>query len=162
MDIYAIIAKWTGWHVVAALLIVGGSYGYWLLKSQIDLLKSENEFLKSKLSDSLNFTSDVLSQRLAERVKLLSEELEQLQIDNQVSKDMVIKKEKELLQAITKSIDHALIRLRFATSETVNLLAIAPNDNPLIKRSLAEIKDTILLAVDDLRFSLVNDSARKK
>lgn len=75
MEIYDNIASWTGWPPIVSVLILLIGFGIWTFNNHISLLKQQIEFLNSRLKDIQQFTPDVLASRLAERHKLLTEEV---------------------------------------------------------------------------------------
>lgn len=96
MELYNTISSWAGWSVVVALLLLSGSYGYFVLQNRLDLLKDKNEWLEKQVNELRNYTPDVLAQRLSERLRILNEELERLSADNKTSREVIQNKESEL------------------------------------------------------------------
>ncbi|MGC1379155.1 MAG: hypothetical protein WA821_23195 [Anaerolineales bacterium] len=58
MDIYNLIAMWTGWPVVVAIILVAGSYASWLLKNRIDFAKEQNEQLNLRIAEFEKMTAN--------------------------------------------------------------------------------------------------------
>lgn len=52
MDSFNLIASWTGWPFIVAVLLAAGGYALWLQKNRIDHLKESNDSLKQKFSPS--------------------------------------------------------------------------------------------------------------
>jgi hypothetical protein len=96
MELYSIISAWTGWPIVVAVMIIGGSLIYTILKENINSLRDENRFIKTKLEDATNNAPDRVVERVLTRHKLLSEEIEELKIDELVNVETISKKESEL------------------------------------------------------------------
>jgi DNA repair exonuclease SbcCD ATPase subunit len=96
MDLYNTISSWVGWPVVVALLILGGSYAYFVFQNRLDFLKDKNEWLDKQVDELKKFTPDVLAQRLSERLRILTEELERLSVDHKTNQEVIQKKETEL------------------------------------------------------------------
>lgn len=98
MDIYSSIASWSGWPPIVALLLVIGAFGTFFFQKHIDILKEEIELLERELRECRNFAPDVLAQRLAERHKLLQNELEALAQDKERDAQRSAELEQELLK----------------------------------------------------------------
>lgn len=89
MDLYNTIAGWTGWPAIVAILLLASGYAYWVMHSHSELLKEKNEWLQSQLTNLREFAPDVLTQQLADRSCLLSEELERLKTDHEASQESI-------------------------------------------------------------------------
>lgn len=96
MDLYNTIAGWTGWPAIVAILLLASGYAYWVMHSHSELLKEKNEWLQSQLTNLREFAPDVLAQRLADRSRLLSEELERLKTYHEASQESIRNKEAEV------------------------------------------------------------------
>jgi hypothetical protein len=95
VDLYTLIAGWAGWPVVVAFLLVVGGYGLWAFNNRLEGLKEKNEFLQLKLDEMKTSSPDLLLERLSGRYKILSEELERLDADEQANKQEISKLEVE-------------------------------------------------------------------
>jgi hypothetical protein len=95
MDLYSIIAGWTGWPVIVAVLILAGGYIYAVVNSRLELIKEKNEWLEAQISNLKEYSPDLLAQRLADRLRIANEELERLNADHLVSKEVIKKKQFE-------------------------------------------------------------------
>jgi len=104
MELYNILANWVGWPVVVAFLLVSGGYAYWAFKKHINFLKEKNDWLEKEVNNLKEYSPDVLAQRLANRLKILGDELERLHIDQEVSKEVIKFREFELAQ-VNKEIE---------------------------------------------------------
>jgi hypothetical protein len=96
MDLYQIIAAWTGWPFVVAVLLLAGGYGYWVMQTSQQTLQKQNDWLKQQLDNAKENTPDLLAQRLATRHRELSLELERLAADHEASQGLVHAKQTEL------------------------------------------------------------------
>lgn len=96
MDLYITLANWVGWPVVVALMFLGGTFGYWMLNKYIEILKEKVDGLEKENNNLKDNTPDVLAQSLARRHKMLIEELERLNSDNQASQETIKSKELEI------------------------------------------------------------------
>ena len=93
MDVFNALADWVGWPAVWAITSLAASYGYFVMNQRIKLLKERNEEL---VLESADFSPDVLARRLADRMKLLNEELQILVNDHEAGKGEIAAKEAEL------------------------------------------------------------------
>lgn len=122
MELYNLIADWTGWPVIVAIIIIAGTYGYWILQNRIDGLKENNEYLLIKLDESKRQSPDILFSYLVSRHKILIEELEKLYTDENKNKQAIAQKEVELsdvknqLLKLKRDLDHVHERI-FATTQ---------------------------------------------
>ena len=116
MDLYNVIASWIGWPLVAALFIVLGGYGYWVLNKRIEALQQHINFLQEKNKELENYKPDVLAKRLADRHKLLTEEIERMNIDAEANKTLLELKEKELSEIRT---DIAMLQLEISSADDI-------------------------------------------
>lgn len=113
MDLYTVIATWTGWPAVVALMLLAGGFAYWMLNKRNELLKEKNEWLTTKLEASKESSPDVLAKALADRYRLTSEELERLRLDHATSQDLIQTKEAELatirieIESLTNQLEEA-------------------------------------------------------
>lgn len=98
MDFYTAIASWSGWPPVVALLLVIGGFGAFFFQKHIDILKEKNELLERELQERRNYAPDILAQRLAERHKLLQNELVVLAQDKEQDDQKRVELERELLK----------------------------------------------------------------
>jgi len=98
MDIYSLIASWSGWPPITALLLVIGGFGAFFFKKHTDILKEEKEYCERKLQDCSNNAPDVLAQSLSKRQKLLQNELKALTQDKEQYNQKSAELEKELLK----------------------------------------------------------------
>lgn len=89
---------------MVALLILSAGYGYFVLRNRIELLKDKNRWLEQQLEATKEFRLDVVAQRLADRLRVLSEELERLNADHEASQESSRQKESELA-LVTGEID---------------------------------------------------------
>jgi DNA repair exonuclease SbcCD ATPase subunit len=105
MDLFNTIASWVGWPVVVAILLLAGSYAYFVLQKHLELLKDKNEWLEKQVADLREHSPDILAQRLAERLRILNEELERLTADNKTSQTSIQNKETELAEVKTQIIN---------------------------------------------------------
>lgn len=105
MDPYTTLASWTGWPAIVAVLLLAGGYAYSVLHSRLELLKEKNEWLEKQATMLKECSPDVLAQRLANRLRILSEELERLNADQIASETSIRKKEAELAE-VKAQIDH--------------------------------------------------------
>lgn len=78
METYNTIASWTGWPPIVAFLIIIFGFGTWMFRQHNSILKQQIEFLNSKINDFQQYAPDVLASRLAERHRLLTEEVNKL------------------------------------------------------------------------------------
>ena len=108
------IANWIGWPVIAAILVAL----QWFFIQRTKLLKENVEFLREKLEDCRHQSPDELAKRLAERYKILSEELERLQSEKEGSVQRVEYLEREL----EKTRDEA-VHLRLELLKVQDVLA---------------------------------------
>lgn len=113
MDIYNQIAEWTGWPALFALVLVGLTILDRIKSNVINLLREKNKTLEDKVDELESFSPDVLAQRLAERVKILSSQLESLNSDHDANKNLIKEKEAEL-EEIKKRIKRYHIALENA------------------------------------------------
>ena len=81
---------------MVAVLKHPGTYACLVLRSRISLLADKNAWLAQQLEVAKDYRPDVLAQRLAERLRVLSGELERLNADHQASAEVVRQKESEL------------------------------------------------------------------
>lgn len=98
MDLYSTIAAWSGWPPVVALLLVIGGFGAYFFQKHTDILKEKNNLLERELRERRNYAPDILAQRLAERHKLLQNELEVLAQDKEQDDQKRAELESELLK----------------------------------------------------------------
>jgi len=98
MDLYNTIASWTGWPAIVAILLLAGGYAYWVINSRSEQLKEKNELLEAQLTTLKNYSPDILAQRLADRLRILNEELERLNADHEASRESIRNKEAELAE----------------------------------------------------------------
>jgi len=98
MDLYNIIAGWTDWPAMVALLLVAGAYGYWVIHARSELLEEKNEWLEAQLKTLKEHSPDILAQQLADRLRLLGEELQRLKADHEASQESIRNKEAELAE----------------------------------------------------------------
>ena len=96
MDLYNTLADWAGWPPVVAFLLLIGAFGYWMLNKHIEILKEKITGLENENTNLREYTPDVLAQRLADRHKLLTEELERLTADHKTSQAEIAAKQTEL------------------------------------------------------------------
>jgi rubrerythrin len=96
MDLYNTLAGWADWPAVVALLLLIGAFGYWMLNKHIELLKEKIMGLENEIANLKQNTPDVLAQRMANRHKLLTEELERLHLDHKASQEAFEAKKAEL------------------------------------------------------------------
>ena len=62
----------------------------------IELLKEKNDFISHKLAEASSQSPDMLAKSLADRVKLLDEEIERLSNDKEKNQDIIKEKEEEI------------------------------------------------------------------
>lgn len=79
-----------------AILLAAIGFGYFGLKSRLDLQKDRIGWLEQQLEVANQYRPDILAQRLAERLRLASQELEQLSADHKTSGRLIREKETEL------------------------------------------------------------------
>jgi cell division protein FtsB len=98
MDLYNTIARWAGWPAIVAILLLAGTYAYFVLHNRLELLRDKNEWFEKQLTELREYSPDILAQRLAERLRILSEELERLTEDHKTSQKSIQDKEAELTE----------------------------------------------------------------
>ena len=98
MDLYNTVASWTGWPAIVAILLLAGGYAYWVMQGRSELLKEKNEWLETQLKTLKVYAPDILAQRLADRLRVLNEELERLNADHEASQESIRNKEVELAE----------------------------------------------------------------
>jgi len=81
---------------VVAVLTHAGTYARFVLRSRISLLADKNAWLTQQLEVARDYRPDVLAQGLAERLRVLSGELERLHADHKANAEAVRQKESEL------------------------------------------------------------------
>ena len=96
MELYESIANWAGWPALVAILVLAGSYAYFVIQSRLELLKEKTEWLEQQLEVANEFRPDVLAQRLAERLRILTQELERLNEDHEASAQSIREKQTDL------------------------------------------------------------------
>lgn len=96
MDLYTAIASWSGWPPIFALLLLIGGFGAFAFNKHIDILKEKNDNLERDLQECRNYAPDILAMRLAERQKLLQNELEVLTQDKEQDDQKRAELEREL------------------------------------------------------------------
>ena len=121
MDPLQIILDWAGWPFVWAMTTLGGTFYLLIIRERISYLKEKNQNLIRENQTLSDFRPDILAERLSTRVKTLTEELEQLDIDNRASEELIKEKEAELSRTSEKikSFISQLISAR-TTLETIS------------------------------------------
>jgi len=102
VELYNVIASWAGWPTVLAILLVAVGFGAWILQNRIALLQDKNEWQADQIDQLKLYSPDVLAQRLAERLRLVSQELERLNADHASSRETIQVKEGELREVTTQ------------------------------------------------------------
>lgn len=103
METYNVIASWSGWPPIATFLLVLGGIGIWFYQQRIEFLKDEIGSLSRKLQDCLNFTPDVVAQRLVAKHKIYIQEIESLTQEKEQDEERIL----ELNQKLSKTQDEA-------------------------------------------------------
>lgn len=83
MEIYSQLASWVGWPAVFTFLLAAMGFGAWLYTRHIAVLNDEKSSIQRKLTDCEASAPDTLARSLAERYKLLSDELDRARADKQ-------------------------------------------------------------------------------
>lgn len=96
MEVYSTIADWSGWPVIVALLLLAGATMNWAWNHRVETLKEKNDWLETQLNERRNYSPDILAQRLSDRLKMQSEELERLHSDSEINQELIKQKEREL------------------------------------------------------------------
>jgi hypothetical protein len=125
MDIYSLItqiANWVGWPIITGALLLSGGYAFWVLNQRIEALKEKNDWLEARVKDAEAYSPSALVERLAERHKILSDQLEILQAEYKSEKqknesleaeknDMIIELENQRNE-IDQELDRVAVQLR--------------------------------------------------
>ncbi len=51
MDLYNLVAQWTGWPIIVAILLLAGGYAIWFLNSRLEYQKEINQKMAKDLSE---------------------------------------------------------------------------------------------------------------
>lgn len=132
MELYNNIASWIGWPTVVAILILSISVIIWLSNKHVSLLKQQNEFIEKQLTDCKQQAPDALANRLAERHKLLTQEIETLYDDNKKNEHII----KQLETQLTKTTAEA-------KELSTQLQAIQDNLDDLVLPRDGKVKEEI-------------------
>jgi DNA repair exonuclease SbcCD ATPase subunit len=113
MEIYQTIAEWTGWPPIVAILLAAIGFGYFGVRSRLELQKERIDWLEKQLEVANQYRPDILAQRLAERLRLASQELEQLNADHEGSTRKIKEKESQL-ESVRSEISDLQLQLESA------------------------------------------------
>ncbi len=98
MELYETIAAWIGWPAITALLVISGIVTYFRVRNRPDLQKERIEWFEQQIEATKDYRPDILAQRLAERLRILQQEIEKLEVDQKVRALVIHQKEIELSQ----------------------------------------------------------------
>lgn len=146
MELYNVIAQWAGWPMVVALMILGGGYAYMILNKHISIITQERDFLERQLQEAKQFSPDLVLQRLRERHKDLSEEIERLLTEKDVDKELITKLANEKSK-VTQEMSHSiLVWLQSILARAENRILEPNNVAPETEIIVNDIIDDIIEA----------------
>ncbi len=146
MDLYNIVAQWAGWPIVVATMLLGGGYAYTILNKHIDILTQEKDFLEKQLQEAKQFAPDLVLQRLRDRHKDLSEEIERLMVEKNLDKEKLSRLTEEKSK-VTQEMSHKIILwLQSILARAENRILETTNVTPETEKVVNEIIDDIIEA----------------
>ena len=95
-SVYSEIAKWIGWPVVSAVLVLLISIVHFVYSQQIKILNEKNDQQQKELEAIRDYSPDQLVSRLRERHKLAMEELENLVEEKRLTEEQILLKQREM------------------------------------------------------------------
>lgn len=86
MEIYKIIADWTGWPIIVAIGIVAVMYGRWIMLNRIETLQSRIRTLEA---DMKIFSVDSIYKNLTTKLKLANENIYSFESEKVVDEEKI-------------------------------------------------------------------------
>jgi len=127
------------------MMLLGGGYVYTVLNKHIDVLTQEKEFLEKQLQEAKQYSPDLVLQRLKERHKDLSEEIERLMAEKNLDRER-ISRLKEEKSKVTQEMSHKTILwlqsiLARAETRILETKDIAPETEKVVNEIIDDIID---------------------
>jgi hypothetical protein len=111
MELYELLAQWTGWPPIVALLLLIGIFGVWFYQRLLQIERTKNELLNQQIKDYQSNSPDILVDRMAKRHKYLIEEIEILSQQEQKHGEEISKFQSEK-EELSRKLDNVQEILR--------------------------------------------------